>query len=108
MTKRLKAKYTDPIGYFFLVSFFTTYFVQTLAIKNADKIKSGLIDEYEVLMSNSSNVQTVALLGTSNRFSYFYHVTTKEIIVSPVENISFMRKVAAKSAEKDLKKVTKP
>jgi len=74
----------------------TQYFVKDFAINNAEEIKNGYMDEYNVLVPDSQHgsVETnVALLGSSSRFTYFYNVKTTEAIVVPIENISYMKKV---------------
>jgi len=92
MENKLKAKYSDPIGFIFAIAVFTVFLIEGLAVSNADEIKSGIIDEYSGVIPISSNEQTMALLGSSSRFSYFYDVKKKVSIVLPSESISYMIK----------------
>lgn len=69
--------------------------VQFLAVYNAAEIKSGNIDAYRIRISDPSELaaeQTLALLGTTTSFSLFYDNEKDEVLVVPVENISFMIK----------------
>ena len=69
--------------------------VQFLAVYNAAEIKSGIIDEYRIRISDPGEravEQTLALLGTTTRFSLFYDNEMATVLVVPVENISFMIK----------------
>jgi hypothetical protein len=90
--KIMKPKYSDPVLFCVSVTLITVLFVKSLAIDNTEKIKSGDFDKYTVLLPNSINEQTIALLGTSSRFSYFYDVDSKEAIVLPLESIAYMIK----------------
>jgi hypothetical protein len=95
MNKRLKSKYTDPIGYLFIMVVCTTILVQHLAIRNAIQIKSGNSDDFLVRISDPGNHQVeenLALLGSSSRYLYFYNNDKSEIQVIPVENVSFLIK----------------
>jgi hypothetical protein len=93
--KTMKPKYSDPILFCIAVSAITLLFVKDLAINNTEEIKLGNFDRYTVSIPNTTNEQTIALLGASSRFSYFYDVDSKESIVVPVENIAYMRKISA-------------
>jgi hypothetical protein len=93
--KKLKAKYTDPIGYFVILVFYTTVLVHHLAVRNATQVKSGSSDDFLVRISDPGNHQvekTLALLGSSSRYLYFYSHKKSETQVIPVENVSFMIK----------------
>jgi hypothetical protein len=104
MNKRLKAKYTDPIGYIFIMVVCTTSLVQHLAIRNAIQIKSGNSDDFLVRISDPGNHQVeenLALLGSSSRYLYFYNNDKSETQVIPVENVSFLiKKVDIDQAKK--------
>lgn len=90
--RTLKPKYSDPILFCISVTVITVLFVKNLAIDNTERIKAGDFDQYTVLLPNSPEEQTIALLGSSSRFSYFYDTLSKEAIVVPVESIDYMRK----------------
>jgi hypothetical protein len=92
---KLKSKYTDPLVNILVVAVITASMTSTLASKNADKIKLGNFDEYEVRIADPgplSTDQSLALLGSSSRYIYFYNLKESEALVIPVENVSFMRK----------------
>lgn len=101
---KLKAKYTDPIGYFVILVFYTTFLVQHLAVRNASQVKSGNSDDFLVRISDPGDHQvekTLALLGSSSRYLYFYNNQKIETQVIPVENVSFLiKKVPAVETEK--------
>jgi len=82
----------------------------TLAVKNANKVKLGAIDEFQVRMSDPGDLaaqQMLALLGSSSRYAYFYDMKRSEALVIPVENVSFMRKIISKKTEvKDVNKAS--
>ena len=109
--KTMKPKYSDPILFCVSVTVITVIFVKGLAINNTEKIKTGNFDKYTVLLPNAMNEQTIALLGTSSRFSYFYNVVSMESIVLPVESIAYMIKKQPKEKlkinEKPLKVIKK-
>lgn len=90
--RTMKPKYSDPILFCISVTVITVLFVKNLAIDNTERIKAGDFDQYTVLLPNSPEEQTIALLGSSSRFSYFYDTLSKEAIVVPVESIDYMRK----------------
>jgi len=93
--KRLKSKYSDPILFISAIIILTTAVVNILAVNNAKNIKSGIVDEFSVRLSDpGEHIQELplALLGSSSRYAYFYDVSKSETIVIPVENFSFMRK----------------
>ena len=95
VAKKFKAKYTDPIGYFILLVFYTTFLVQHLAINNAKEIKSGNTDDFIVRISDPGEhkvEKTSALLGSSSRYIYLYNIEKSEAQIIPVENVSFMIK----------------
>ena len=73
-----------------------------LAQGNANDIKLDEPDQYKVRLSDpdkQTGAKTLALLGTSARFGYFYDAKTKASLVVPVENISFMRKLVPVKAQ---------
>lgn len=92
MINKAAAKYTDlilPILYFVFV------LVSDYAIGNANAIKAGDINEYTVRFSElpSQNPESsLALIGSTSRFSYFYNLANKLALVVPQENIALMRK----------------
>jgi len=93
--KKFKSKYTDPIGYFIILVFYTTVLVQHIAIRNANEIKSGKTDEFLVRIADPGEHQVeknFSLLGSSSRFVYLFDNTASETQVIPVENVSFMIK----------------
>ncbi|MCH7673147.1 MAG: hypothetical protein IIB72_13375 [Proteobacteria bacterium] len=95
LEKKSDIKFTDPIYFFASVSVFAVLAVQFLAVYNAAEIKSGNIDAYRIRISDPGELaaeQTLALLGTTTRFSLFYDNEKAEVLVVPVENISFMIK----------------
>lgn len=98
--RAMKPKYSDPILITLSISVITVLFVKNLAIENTEIIKSGDNDKYVVVLPNSNDEQTVALLGTSSRFSYFYDVASKEAIVLPVESIAYMKKISTEKISK--------
>ena len=88
-------KYSDPILFISAIIILTTAVVNILAVNNAKNIKSGIVDEFSVRLSDpGEHIQELplALLGSSSRYAYFYDVSKSETIVIPVENFSFMRK----------------
>lgn len=93
--KKFKSKYTDPISYFIILVFYTTFLVQHLAVNNADQVKAGNTDDFFVRISDPGThqaEQTLALLGSSSRYTYFYNSDKHEAQVIPVDNVSFMIK----------------
>lgn len=95
LEKKSDIRFTDPIYFFLSVSVFAILAVQLLAVYNAAEIKSGNIDAYSIRLSDPGELaaeQTLALLGTTTRFSLFYDNEKAEVLVVPVENISFMIK----------------
>jgi hypothetical protein len=87
--------YTDPIGIILVIAVFVFFSVRSFAIFNADEVKAGIIDEYNIQFANASASapeRALALLGNTSRFSYFYDVESNEVLVVPVENIALMRK----------------
>lgn len=97
-------KYTDPIGVFVIMSCYTAVLLWLLAFRNANEIKAGEFDQYKVRLSDpdqQTGAQTLALLGSTTRFGYFYDVKSKESLVVPLENISFMRKLVPVKEEDD-------
>lgn len=93
--KRGDIEFTDPIYFFLSVSVFAVLAVQFLAVYNTAELKSGNIDEYRIRISDPGEravEQTLALLGTTTRFSLFYDNEMATVLVVPVENISFMIK----------------
>ena len=101
---KLKAKYTDPIGYFIILVFYTTFLVQHLAVRNASQVKTGNSDDFLVRIADPGDHQvekTLALLGSSSRYLYFYNNKNIETQVIPVENVSFLiKKMPVVEAEK--------
>jgi hypothetical protein len=96
LEKRLKSKYTDPIGFLVIIVLFSVIKMQDLAVENANKIKSNAIDTYQVRFSeNASNepTKTLELLGSTSRFVYFYDQKNKHSVVISPENISYMSKI---------------
>jgi len=93
--KKMPTKFTGPLLFIFVVSILVVSFVQTLAVYNADGVKSGEIDEFTVRISDAGDrpqERTLALLGNSSRFSYLYDVESKEVLVIPLENIALLSK----------------
>jgi len=69
--------------------------VSDYAIGNANAVKAGDIDEYTVRFSElpaQTPESSLALIGSTNRFSYFYNLENKQTLVVPQENIALMRK----------------
>jgi hypothetical protein len=90
------SKYFELIGLFIGFSTGVIFLILSLAQSNANDIKSDEPDQYKVRLSDpdlQTGSQTLALLGSTTRFGYFYDAKTKESLVVPLENISFMRKV---------------
>jgi len=88
-------KYFEPVFGVIAISIIAIMYVRYFAIANADEVKAGVIDEYTVRFSDSGELLqlgTLALLGSSSRFSYFYDLNTTRALVVPLENISFMQK----------------
>lgn len=107
---KLKAKYTEPVAYILVVSFITAFMTSVLATKNAEKIKSGNFDEFQVRISDPGTLvadQYLALLGSTSRYIYFYNLKESEALVIPVENVSFMRKVIINKPSKQKESDTK-
>jgi len=104
VAKQFKAKYTDPIGYFIILVFYTAFLVQYLAIDNAKEIKSGNTDDFIVRISDPGKHKvenTLALLGSSSRYVYLYNNEKSETQIIPVENVSFMTKKIVIVEDKD-------
>lgn len=94
--KRLKSKYTDPIGFIAIIVYISIITMQELAVDNANIIKSKASDIYQIRFSeNDSNglINNLELLGSTSRFVYFYDLQKKQSIVTSPENISYMRKL---------------
>lgn len=92
---KLKAKYTEPFLHIMIVTSITAMMTSVLATNNADIIKSGSFDEFQVRIADPGTLsanQSLALLGSSSRYVYFYNAKNSEALVIPVENVSFMRK----------------
>jgi hypothetical protein len=92
MINKGAAKYTDPI---LPILYFVFVLVSDYAIGNANAIKAGDIDEYTVRFSElppQTPESALALIGSTNRFSYFYNLKNKQALVVPQENIALMRK----------------
>jgi len=95
MQNKAAARYTDPISFVLVIAVFVFFWVRNYAIYNADEVKAGIIDEYKIQFANASEQaaeRSLALLGNTSRFSYFYDVQNTEVLVVPVENIALMRK----------------
>ena len=95
LQKKSDTSYTDPIGSVLVIAVFVFFGVRSFAIYNADEVKAGNIDEYQVQFANASvsaAERALALLGNTSRFSYFYDVENSAVLVVPVENIALMRK----------------
>ena len=102
--KSLKPKYSDPLLFSFFIIALTVMYVKGFAEDNAQEIKDGNMDEYNVLVpayQGGTRETSVALLGSTSRFTYFYNVTTKESLVVPIENISFMKKVLSNDSKEN-------
>jgi len=54
MVNKAYAKYTDPIGATIVVVFFVGWLVRDFAIGDANDIKAGIVDEYNVKFSDES------------------------------------------------------
>ena len=95
VVNKAAAKYTDPIIPTLLILGFVTWYVSNYAISNANAIKAGDIDEYTVKFSEmpaQTPESSLALIGSTNRFSYFYNLENEQTLVVPHENIALMRK----------------
>lgn len=90
--RKLPLKYADPIISTIVLIIATNILIERLAMKNVDEVKSGVVDQYRVRIADQSAVQSLALLGSSNRFVYWYDVKKAEVTVVPVENVSYMQK----------------
>ena len=91
---KLKSKYSDPIIAIVLVIIIAPPLLHSLAFSNANDIKNGEVDLYEVRLSDAGEhaaVQNLVVLGTSSRYGYFYHPKDKVSFVVPLESISYMR-----------------
>jgi len=102
--KKFKSKYTDPIGYFFILVVYTVILVQHLAVRNAVVIKSGSSDDFLVRISDPGDHQVekkLSLLGSSSRYVYLFDIEKFEAQIIPVENVSFMIKKLAIAETKD-------
>ena len=96
LEKRLKSKYTDPIGFAIIILFASVIKMQDLAVSNADMIKSTGKDTYQIRFSHndsSDSSNTLELLGSTSRFVYFYDRINKHSVVISPENISYMSKL---------------
>lgn len=92
---RLKSKYSDPLVMIIVVLLFTVVFMQDLAVKNADAIKSKGKDSYQVRFyenQSGESVKNLELLGSTSRFAYFYDLKNKQSVVISPENLSYMSK----------------
>jgi hypothetical protein len=95
MINKGAAKYTDPVLPILFILYFVFVLVSDYAIGNANAIKAGDIDEYTVRFSELSPQtpeSSLALIGSTSRFSYFYNLENKQALVVPQENIALMRK----------------
>jgi hypothetical protein len=95
MINKGAAKYTDPVLPILFILYFVFVLVSDYAIGNANAIKVGDIDEYTVRFSELSPQtpeSSLALIGSTSRFSYFYNLENKQALVVPQENIALMRK----------------
>jgi hypothetical protein len=98
MNERFKSKYTDAIFSVGTLAVVTFLMVSNLAWKNAQSIKTGTFDRFEVRIADyqgdkdDNAIQSLALLGTTSRFGYFYDVNKTQTLVVPVENITYMVK----------------
>ena len=95
MKNKAAANYTDPVIFVAIVVVFVFFYVRNFAIYNADEIKAGIIDAYTVRFSDAGDMeeqQVLALLGSSNRFSYYFDHEDSSALVVPSENIAFMQK----------------
>lgn len=98
--RRLKASYSDPIGYICILIFYTYWLVNYLAVENADKIKAGVTDNFLIRISDHGSQtaeQNLALLGGTSRYTFFYDDKNSSAVVIPVENVSFMQKAITKN-----------
>jgi hypothetical protein len=103
---KLKSKYSDPIMLIVAVLVLTNWALQKLSSINANKIISGTYDEFNVQFTDigtSSNIQSLALLGSTSRYAYFYDITKSESLVIPVENVSFMSKIISTKKQPKIK-----
>jgi hypothetical protein len=97
LINRAAAKYTDPIAPALIILYFVFVSVSDYAVDNASAVKAGDIDEYTVRFSElpaKTPESSLALIGSTNRFSYFYNLENEESLVVPQENIALMRKKA--------------
>ena len=93
--KRLNPKYSDPLFFTIMAFIFTIIFLKSLAVDNVNEMKNGEFDQYKVAFSQLNGrqeEQTLALIGGSSRYLYFYKVETKNTLIIPVENVSYMTK----------------
>jgi hypothetical protein len=107
---RMKAKYTDPIGFIIIVLFFTGYLVKDIAQINANNVKTEKGDYYNVKTSNSSETEPekrLNFLGSTTRFVYFYDSKKGKSLVIPTENIIYMDKELSIAKPKPIKATTK-
>ena len=91
---KMASRYTDPLIFVVAVSVFVGLYVSDYAKHNAEAVKAGESDEYIVRIAdyNESREKTLALLGNSNRFTFLYDLAQAEVLIVPVENVSFLRK----------------
>jgi len=95
MKNKAAASYTDPVIFVVIVAVFVFVYVRNFAVNNADEVKSGIFDEYTVRFLDAGEMeeqQVLALLGSSNRFSYYFDYEDSSALVVPSENIAFMQK----------------
>lgn len=108
MEKKFMSKYSDPIAFSIVVIVFTLHFVNFLAISNANKIKKGNFDGFEIRLSDpgeNAAEQTLAVLGSSSRYTYLYNPKKNESLIIPVENVSFMLKKMKTQIDKNAAKI---
>jgi hypothetical protein len=94
LEKQFLSKYSDPIGFVFMISVFTFALLKTIAINNSEIIKTKGGDEFLVQMNDQEGVSEskLTVLGSSSRYAYFYESELSVSLVVPVENIAFMKK----------------
>jgi len=103
--KTLRSKYMDPILFAAGAIFLTATFLEILAVKNVEKIRAGKIDEYQVNYSDleeSASKVSLALLGGSSRYLYFFNLSHQKILIIPVENVTSLEKIKPSDIELEL------
>lgn len=104
--KRFFAKYTDPIGFLFIVVVLNYSFIESLAINNSRQIKQDGGDIVLIRLADpgkDSAEKQLSLLGSSSRYAYFFDTNRQTSLIIPVENVSFIRKNLTNTLKKSPK-----